>query len=537
MDSLLPLTVRSSKSASKRRSVALSASRKTAKIRVATPIRKIQEAIKPFLEKPLSAKMRTFLDKICPHSGQCVSFGLETDKLRQYFEDYDWSLVDKKSVKKIGSDSNNGFVFEVPFVKDNYKVYTILKSTKNKDADNLFYEALVGLYVNKKNYVFPCFLETYGLYQWPDINFHKRAIRFSEGEVTNTELELDKLVPKKLSYNAFFNDSVFANSTCTNSLFGSVLIQHIHKANTLYDYYKTFRKSRVFFTLRLPQILYQIYAPLAMLSDEFTHYDLHLGNVILYKVGSESQNANGPQQYITMNYHYPNGDVVTFNTDFIAKIIDYGRSYFKENETYNSSNYYQKLTESIKTAPDIEYPEKEKGKYLKKKKMKGEYLKKKMKGEYLKKKMKGECANKSYDVLMDETPPGSFYYISANKRNKSHDLRLAAYIAKHLDNYLSESDDDSENALRTILGCIKYEDINGTKEVAESSYTGLDRLNPMESIRNVEDLHLALKDLIMTTPHFKKMDGAYSKDVKYKKMGEMHVRMDGSRSLQYTVEG
>ena len=456
--------------------------------------------------------MRTFLDKICPHSGQCVSFGLETDKLRRYFQDYDLSLVDKKSVKKIGSASDNGFVFEVPFVKDNYKIYTILKSTKNKDADNLFYEALVGLYVNKKNYVFPCFLETYGLYQWPDINFHEKAIQFSEGEETNTVLELDKLVPKKLSYNAFFNDSVFANSTCTNSLFGSVLIQHIHKANTLYNYYKTFRKDRMFFTLILPQILYQIYAPLAMLSDEFTHYDLHGNNVILYRIGDESGDADKEPKYITMNYHYPNGDVVTFNTCFIAKIIDYGRSYFKENETYNSSNYYQKLTKSIKNAP----PEKEKGKYLKKKK-------------------KGECVNESYNVLMDETTPGSFYYISANKRNKSHDLRLAAYIAKHQDNYLSE--DVSENALRTILGCIKYEDMYGTKEVAESSYTGLDRLNPMESIRNVEDMHLALKDLIMTTPYFKKMDGAYSKNVKYKKMGEMHVRMDGSRSLQYTVEG
>ena len=464
------------------------------------------------MEKPLSAKMRTFLDKICPHSGQCVSFGLETEKLRRYFQDYDWSLVDKKSVKKIGSDSDNGFVFEVPFVKDNYKVYTILKSTKDKDADNLFYEALVGLYVNKKNYVFPCFLETYGLYQWPDINFHKKAIQFSEGKVTNTVLELDKLVPKKLSYNAFFNDPVFANSTCTNSLFGSVLIQHIHKADTLEYYYIKYRKDKTFFTLILPQILYQTYAPLAMLSDEFTHYDLHANNVILYKIGSESKNANGPQQYITMNYHYPNGDVVTFNTHFIAKIIDYGRSYFKENETYNSSNYYQTLTESIKNAP----PEKEKG-------------------EYLKKKKKGECANESYSLLMDETTPGSFHYISANKRNKSHDLRLAAYIAEHRDdNYLGTP---VEQNLRIILSCIKYEGRFGTKEVAESSYTGLARLNPGESIRNVEDMHLAMKDLIMTTPHFKQMDGLYSKSKDYKKMGEMHVWMDGSRSLQYTAEG
>jgi hypothetical protein len=244
-----------------------------------------------------------------------------------------------------------------------------------------------------------------------------------------------------------------------------------------------------------------------MLSDEFTHYDLHADNVILYQVGGETQVVGEPQQYITMNYHYPNGDVVTFNTYAIAKIIDYGRSYFKENETYNSSTYYQKLRESIKNAPDTEYPGKEKGK----------------------------CANESYGILEDETTPGSFHYISSNKRNKSHDLRLAAYIAQFRDdNYLGTP---VEYDLRIILACIKYEGIFGTKEVAESSYPGLGRLKSGESICNVEDMHLALKDLIMTTPHFKKMNRAISTSEKYKKIGEMHVWMDGSRSLQYTAEG
>jgi hypothetical protein len=285
-----------------------------------------------------------------------------------------------------------------------------------------------------------------------------------------------------------------------------------------------FRKTQSFFTLMLPQILYQIYAPLAMLSDEFTHYDLHADNVILYQVGGETQLVGEPQQYITMNYHYPNGDVVTFNTYAIAKIIDYGRSYFKENETYNSSTYYQKLKESIKNAPDTEYPGKTE-----------EETEEEWKRRTKEMKEKGECSNRSYGILEDETTPGSFHYISSNKRNKSHDLRLAAYIAQDPDdNYIGTP---IEYNLRIILACIKYEGRFGTKEVAESSYPGLGRLNPRESIRNVEDMHLALKDLIMTTPHFKKMNRAISTSEKYKKIGEMHVWMDGSRSLQYTAEG
>jgi len=443
--------------------------------------------------------------------------------------------VAKNKVKQIGGNSNNGFVLEVPFVKDNYKAYTVLKSAQDSNADNLFYEALVGLYINKKNYIFPCFLETYGLYQWP--NKAQREAAF-EGEVE----QLDQLERKNMSYNNFFDKPEFISDTCLKAQLGCVLIQHIHGARTLFDRSRSLKDNMLFFTYHLVQYLYQIYAPLGVLSNEFTHYDLKTDNVLLYTLGKdkdadyhktaitdEGVPHNG--EYVTMKYHYPNGEVVSFNTFDIVKIIDYGRCYFKESEKHNSHNYLKVLRESIikvaKSDKDVK-PNNPRH--------------------------KGKCTNYSYQILEDEDPEGSFHYICSNKRNKTHDLRLANEIWSIPKKYNSTNQD--ENGLRSILNAIFYEDTYqvengktdqgwGSEEVDEPSYTELEtlrksdpgttmKLEPGKSIRNVEDMHLALKDLILHTSHFKEMSKLFES---HKKIGEMNIYMDGSKSLQYTVTG
>ena len=468
------------------------------------------------LKKPDSANIRTFLDKICPISGQCIAFGLETEKMRRYFNNYHLSHIDKTAIKRIGAESANGFVLEVPLVKDNYKLYTILKSAKTYNSDNLFYEALVGLYVNKKNAIFPCFLETYGVYNWPTSEMYLASI---EGE----NAELNQLKPHKLKYDYLFNSKVVVNS-CNYAKYMCVLIQHIHNARSLGDHVSKFKKNEAFFTFHLPQYLYQVYCPLAMMSNEFTHYDLHDNNVVLYTVGSElgskTHKADGEVpnngQYITMKYHYPNGDVVEFNTFDIVKILDYGRCYFKENDKYNSSTFLQLLRESMKESNRNGSSNSSRYGYA-----------------------DHECPNSSYSILEDEIPEGSFHYICSNKRNKSHDLRLAKLIWHKPDKYCGPG-----CALQNILSAIFYEDtylINkgkvdnreGTKEVTERSYTKLNDMKDGKSIRNVEDMHLALKDLIMTVPHFNEMNKKLFE--KYTKIGEMNIWLDGSRSLQYTV--
>ena len=70
-----------------------------------------------------------------------------------------------------------------------------------------------------------------------------------------------------------------------------------------------------FMNHELLYILYQIYAPLSILSDSFTHYDLNTNNVRLY--------IPEPKKHIEYHYHYPDR-VVKFNSKYIVKIIDYG---------------------------------------------------------------------------------------------------------------------------------------------------------------------------------------------------------------------
>jgi len=70
---------------------------------------------------------------------------------------------------------------------------------------------------------------------------------------------------------------------------------------------------------------------LSVLGNKYTHYDLHTNNILLHKpfVG---------QRYILMRYHNTqNNTTITFKTEHIAKIIDYGRNYFNNNIT-NTNN-------------------------------------------------------------------------------------------------------------------------------------------------------------------------------------------------------
>jgi hypothetical protein len=471
--------------------------------------------------------------------------------------------VDKsQEIDILGGDSTNGFILEIPLAKDGYKVYTVLKNSRNADADNLFYEGLVGLYVNKKNYIFPCFVETYGIYQWTTWESHRDAIKYGKGETTNPPA-LDKLhkLRKVFSYKFFFEDTKFVFNTCDFAQLGAVLVQHIHKARSIDGFVNEFKGNKAFCTFHLPQYLYQVYAPLGMLSNEFNHYDLHTDNVVLYRLGNEQANRdrlreiavggvpnNG--QYITMHYHYPDDEVVSFNTFDIAKIIDYGRSYFsdtdeKNKKTYSSHTYHQFLRSAIE-ANDA----KRTTKHLPSDRKKGDYTKR-------------QCHNLSYDELEDEGIYGFSHYICSNKRNKSHDLRLVSIIRKKLLNEYRDKDNDDDDQkkkwvatyfddnneegklVKKMLEALYYkneyqrnrgykDEGYGTPEVDGLTYNGLDTLESEASIRNVEDMHLALKDLLKTE-YFQQMNTELFKT--YQKIGEMNIYMDGSKSLQYTVTG
>ena len=80
---------------------------------------------------------------------------------------------------------------------------------------------------------------------------------------------------------------------------------------------KSKKEKEVFYEKDLIPVLFQIYGALHKLRNQFTHYDLHTGNVLLTEL---------PEYYFSYNFNTGN-NVYNVHCKYMVKIIDYGRSY------------------------------------------------------------------------------------------------------------------------------------------------------------------------------------------------------------------
>jgi hypothetical protein len=206
-------------------------------------------------------------------------------------------------------------------------VSCILKSSIRKQATNLGYEYLVGQFINKYHKIYPSFIETYQLLQYTS---------FVTRDVVKKKYDKVSLDTKPIQNSVVAIQDLNINNigiTCNASDNLCILIQYVNDAKTLHE-----QLGNVdFVKFELINVLYQVYTSLSMMSDVYTHYDLHTGNVIVVKPHDEL--------YIEYMYHYPNGKIVKFNSQYIAKIIDYGYSYF--NDTSSSGTNSAALLKAI----------------------------------------------------------------------------------------------------------------------------------------------------------------------------------------------
>ena len=296
-----------------------------------------------------------FLNSICISSGDCMAFGREKERIPLFFNNMDFKYLDGDA-KKIGTDSVNGIVHLLKYTKDNYSTYAVLKSSKNSKADSLLYEYIVGKYFIN-NYVskYPCFMETYELYKY---NYIKKPTWVSDllstltKDIISREFIRENLT--KSSAGRTMNGlKVELKKICMDKtgMFGvkyAVLVEYLNNPISFSDFLKNpndYVNSLIFinyfkniftkkyvrnqdngmhFFCEIINILLQIYIPLGKLMNSFTHNDLHLKNVLLYKVPGE--------KYIEMRYEIGDKTVV-IKTQYIAKIIDYGRCFFNPENT------------------------------------------------------------------------------------------------------------------------------------------------------------------------------------------------------------
>jgi len=414
--------------------------------------------ISKFMVKTGNKRRAHFLKTICFDSGACLSFGTEVKTINKFFNHFVNFEYAISPVKRIGSVSANGFVTEIKYSREGYDSYAVLKSSILADSDNLMYEYEVGLFINKQNKIFPCFLETYGLFYYKD--------EASWKQVKDTNMAGVKLIKNSLEV-----IPIDYSIGCTKSKYLAILIQHIQNPITLYDFLSNVLKEpdqieqQKLINFDLLYILYQIYMPLATLKNEFTHYDLHLNNVLLYEAGID--------EYITYHYHLIDGTIVKFYSKYIVKIIDYGRAYFKDG-THNSKKIYDNICKITECDPNC-----------------------------------GEDVG--FNILGPEVPPGSFYYISSQVKNESADLRL---INSLVNNFLYHKNTFAK--FNSLLNRILYKKPQGTKEVRKSGLP--------HRISNVSDVCESLQEIVTDPLYILQNDRDFAY---YDPLGDFHIYQDG----------
>ncbi len=437
--------------------------------------------ITKFMHNTTQKRREMFLKAICADSGVCIAFGQEEHKIKEFFNGFTKFDFVYGPIQRRGVPSVNGFIHEIAYSKGGYNAFSILKSSSKTRADNLYYEFEVGRYLNTIHKKIPCFVETYGLFTYNDIDSWRQA-------KDNVEILPDvfsTLITHRKDMRRAFKIS------CNDSLRISIMTQHIKNAETLNGHmqhqvsYATQspllrQEAEQFVQVHLPAILFQIYFALSLFMERFTHYDLHTDNVLLY---IPVQN-----KYIQYHYHNMDSSITSFKSKYLVKIIDYGRSYFKD-DSWNVDS--KKAQWAVCNEPDCNTS------------------------------VTGKCGeNVGYTWLFPENPNLSNNFLTSWRRNISHDLRLLDILLKNYGNLISQINP----GLMTILQKIIFNEFYGTQELVASGLPG--------HIHNVMDAYIQLQELTISSEIVSASEGLYA-DPTFSKLGDLHIYSDG-RSMEYT---
>ena len=380
--------------------------------------------IQKFMKNTEEKRKSEFLKSICPDSSICITFGKEKDTIIKYFNFIEF--LDLINIEQISNSTANGFIRSLRYRKNNYFANAILKSSKNKTSDNLFYEYMVGLFLNKQSKYFPCFVSTYGGFMYSNEEIYNKLqnLSFDLDEIKDSIIKLNNCIIENLKM------------SCLNSKYMAILTESITDAKTFYEIQVKMNENDIF------NILYQIYMPLYFLRTQFTHHDLHDENVLIYEPENDG--------YIYIHYRI-NENIFSIKSSYIAKIIDYGRSYYYENETNNSLFIHHELCKIKECNPS--------------------------------------CGK---DVGYEYILKNSNNYFN---KNESHDLRFLYEIRQNV-NY------DGKLKLQNLLQKLNYN-------------TGPENLlNETNKINNITDIYILLKEYLSSEEFINQNNKLYENKIK-----------------------
>lgn len=455
--------------------------------------------IQKFIKNTTNTRRARFLNAICSDSGLCYALGKNRKKIYDFFNGFTGFEFVKPPIIAIGNPSSNGFVKSVQYERNGYLANAVLKSSTKSSADNLAYEYMVGMFLNKMGNRFPCFVQTYGLYYYTSQSAwqHARDTKRISMNIIKDSLYLSTSLH---DYRADITE-VIDDEACEFSKYAAVLIQHFPNVTTFGDYLEKMSQDGNnwcnFALKELPHILYQIYMPLAAMSKVFTHYDLHHNNVLLYEPAHE--------KYIQYHYHHGN-ETVTFKSHFIAKIIDYGRAFYKDTEIKNVSS-----TDVLKQTCSLDECNKN--------------------GEI--------CGDQSgFRYITNELEP-SVHYMSSAEYNPSADLRFLYLVKKSIQQHgvnvgygecgPADLEEEAFEYIPFIMDRVSYgvglkpgQTKYGTKPLKKSGMP--------DDINNVNDAEDILRHVLTTNVALRTLNEAYYED--WEKICDIHVFSDGVTNMK-----
>jgi hypothetical protein len=462
-----------------------------------------------------------FIKRMCKDPGLCIAFDrVSRQKINEHFNFFSSLRFISDNIRQIGQTSANGFVKEVKFTHDDYSAYAVLKSSVTNTSDNLVYEFLAGQYMNYQCNYLPCFVETYGLFYYKD---DQSWTSFKDNKETPQTEFTDGLVLQS-------TEAVDYAKACQQSRNAAILLQYIHGATVLHSFISnSINYIGYQMVFQIPYLLYQIYFALNQLKSNFTHYDLHTSNVMLYEPSKG--------KYIEYVYHVENGKEVRFRCPYLVKIIDYGRCFFKwnpeeiaRNEEIDKNNRTRNFSLVEKPRLYVSSPDIYK------------HLCEEEQCSYEKTDEKGNInsykCGKRYGFSWLDDPvkkTGNKYYISSSRSNMSHDLRLIYIVAQtmlrkkiHEFNTKNRQPDEIEASemINELFKKIVYavglqpdQDHSGTRE---NKTSGLPH-----KIQNVSDAEKALRELVLGKKLAKINRDKYHETKN--RLGTLHIYSDGTQ--------
>jgi len=354
------------------------------------------------------------------------------------------------TIKQLDTDStnSNGFIYKLDYVSISKQTYSIiLKTAQHQESDNLVYEYLVGQCISEYSKYYPCFAKTYLIGMFSDRAKYNTFMRQSISKSIDSFIEpldaknIESLVINGCKTNEFL--TLFTQYIPIKYNFNNYLKNFAYRDNVLKKW--VFRDEFVYKLYEITAILHMVYQLLSSFADKFTHYDLHMENVVLVEMPDNS--------FIHTVFHYPDGRILQYNLCYIPVIIDYGHCFVnckQINESLTNSEEIMKIVCNYDSQRNRENPS-----------------------------CPVICGNRSgyrYSTDLDKT--GQFKSATAQnnftdytRKNISHDCRLLHELLHYFDfNRLPKESFIVQNLVVGILeNLARMDDRFGTHESSEMS--------------------------------------------------------------------